>query len=681
MGNVLLVMGHRNTSGGDPNEAQRTPKIVDAAARALRNAGHTVHVLQEEDGDGDPQFTHADLAFVGRQCAQLIKQHRIDVMIDAHFQGSPTPTGGCFCIFPDGNNLNPPPPIDDSKLANQRSVAFAQTLATAVSQETGIRLLPLSEPGFLGGMSERQTGVGGQGDRLGMFRLTVPPPSCVRVIMEHGDIIADSAIIDSPGFFDRVAKAYVRAVDAFWPVVTPTRQFFTFPEPRRFTTQAGAIGRRHASTDADIVRHYGPGETALCVGYYESQTVDGDNRWLRAIGDDAPRIHRSGVLEDIPLGVQSAPPGGEDIGLAEAAETSASEESLAREQARRRGDSTTFQIMGTSALGCDMVSGVVTSTPAAAEVESVTATEADTPVGYPSQITPAELDRSDYVGIEEHGKPDRAGVGIQALITSAVWGGRAVEINTFNGQVATWDPCMQGQPCEPTGCGTGCCWYNYSVDVCLPRCTHPGMDIGVTKHTALYAAEAGTIEFAGSDGFYRPHHVDIRTANGELHIYGHMWSVDSDVVTNGHVQAGQFLGTSGEQTRRGTMVPDGSGPHLHFERRLHTGCAVDPTFTLEQARTILFCAPSAPPASNGNPQTVGNTVFHPAKQTVECAFNGLGRRRWANIEACTTGSPLAQGDKINVLYWVEGQDVLNENRWWVAEDGSRLHVGGTVEKP
>jgi murein DD-endopeptidase MepM/ murein hydrolase activator NlpD len=689
MGNVLLVMGHRNTSGGNAEEAQRTPLVVAAAKRALRNAGHTVHVLQEQDGDGDPNNTFADLAFVGQQCAQLIRQHRIDVMIDAHFQGgTANPTSGCFCIFPDGNQLSPPPPIDDSKFANQRAVAFAQKLATAVSQETGIRLLPLGEPGFLGGMSERQTGVGGQGFRLGMFHLTVPPPACVRVIMEHGDISADAAIINNPGFFDRVANAYVRAVDAFWPVVPVTPEFFAFAETRPFTTQAGAIGRKHASTAADVVRQFGQGETIQCVGYYESQPVDGDNRWLRATGDDAPRVHRSGVLEEIPLGIQSQPPGGEDVGVA-AAETPPTEQALAAEQARQRADDpATAQIMLTAALGCDMVSSTVPAAEIIAAAESVT--EADKPVGYPSQTAVAEEEQSGYVGIEEHGRPQRDGFGVLSSLTSAVWGKREVPVFTTNGQEATWDPCKPGGtvPCKvPSRCvETDCCWYNYSVDVGLPRCTHPGMDIGVTKHTALYAAAAGTVERVGADGFYLPFHVDIRTTDGELHIYGHMWSIDPEIVKGGQVQVGQFLGTSGEQTLPGTMEPDGSGPHLHFERRVPdpafaSGRAEDPTFTLQQATTIVFCAPSAPPPFDGNPQTIGNTVFHPARRTVECQFDGLGCRRWGSLEACTTRQPLSRGDKVDVLYWVEGENVGGEDRWWVATDGTRLHVGGTVEKP
>jgi hypothetical protein len=353
MGNVLLVMGHRNDDGGNQQEAARTPLIVEAADRELRRAGHTVHVLQREDGiDQDPNYTHSSLAYVADRCTALIQQHGIQVMIDAHFQGAPNPVSGCFAIVPDGNNLSPRPNVDDSKAANQRSVAFAQRLAQEVSNQTGIRLLPLGEPGGLGIMSETQTGVASQGFRLGMFWRTLPVRAqCAATVMEHGDILADSGAINSPGFYDRVANAYVRAVNEFWPVVEPTPDFFAFDQPRDFTAQAGAAGRRHADTGSDIIRRYTAGESIRCVGYYEAQTVGGSNRWLRASGVEPPRIHSSGVVEEIPEGTQApSPPGDIAPGPTEA--------DLARAEAMARGDAVGDIAPDTAAVGCEMTTTV-----------------------------------------------------------------------------------------------------------------------------------------------------------------------------------------------------------------------------------------------------------------------------------------------------------------------------------
>src|SRR4051794_15146742 len=101
MGKVLLVMGHRNDDpqGGDDSEIQRTVLVVNAVEKALASNGHSVHVLQKEDDDGDATWAHGwDLSAIGARCSQIIREKQIDVMIDAHFQGSDDSATGCFCI-------------------------------------------------------------------------------------------------------------------------------------------------------------------------------------------------------------------------------------------------------------------------------------------------------------------------------------------------------------------------------------------------------------------------------------------------------------------------------------------------------------------------------------------------------------------------------------------------------
>jgi hypothetical protein len=361
MANVLLVMGHRSANDeGDPEERRRTIFIVQAAERELRRAGHTVHVLQREDDDADDTFTHHPdgLTFVASRAADLIRRHNIQVMIDCHFQGSPTPTSGCFCIFPDGATLNPPAP-EDSKAANPLDVKFAAKLAEEVSRQTTIPRLRLEEPGFLGGMSETQTGIARSAKRwrLGMFNLTRSVrEQCVRVVMEHGDIIADLPVIDGPGYYDRVATAYVRAVNAFWPVGPVVEDFFAF-EPREFTAFAGAVGRKHASTDSEIIRQYQGGDAIRCIGYYESQEVAGDNRWLRSAGPNAPRIHCSGVIEAVPQGTRTAPP--TEAASPNGARGLSSEERLAQAERARRGPfPESAAVMEPAVLGCSALTSV-----------------------------------------------------------------------------------------------------------------------------------------------------------------------------------------------------------------------------------------------------------------------------------------------------------------------------------
>ncbi len=140
-----------------------------------------------------------------------------------------------------------------------------------------------------------------------------------------------------------------------------------------------------------------------------------------------------------------------------------------------------------------------------------------------------------------------------AYISSSVWGGTPARITTYHGaDVRPWNP--------------DCSWYQYAKAYCMNGCQHPGMDIGINR-VSLYAIRGGKVMRAGFYNSFRPFHVMIQAENGDLDIYGHMWSISTLVTEGGTVNAGQYLGVSGEQTIKGTMTPDGSGPHLHFEVR------------------------------------------------------------------------------------------------------------------
>jgi hypothetical protein len=93
------------------------------------------------------------------------------------------------------------------------------------------------------------------------------------------------------------------------------------------------------------------------------------------------------------------------------------------------------------------------------------------------------------------------------------------------------------------------------------------------------------------------------------------------------------------------------------------------------------CPLSAPPAYDGTPKTINDVVFTPDKRTVHSRSAGLNRRQYATTEACLVGEPLSEGEAVDVLYWLHGEDVDGENRWWVADDGARIWTGGTPETP
>jgi hypothetical protein len=93
------------------------------------------------------------------------------------------------------------------------------------------------------------------------------------------------------------------------------------------------------------------------------------------------------------------------------------------------------------------------------------------------------------------------------------------------------------------------------------------------------------------------------------------------------------------------------------------------------------CAPSAPPPFDGADKQIGAVTFHAAAQTITVVQDGLPCRQFADPATCETRAPLRQGETFEALYWIEGEEVAGERRWWVAQSGSRIWSGGTSPRP
>jgi murein DD-endopeptidase MepM/ murein hydrolase activator NlpD len=94
---------------------------------------------------------------------------------------------------------------------------------------------------------------------------------------------------------------------------------------------------------------------------------------------------------------------------------------------------------------------------------------------------------------------------------------------------------------------------------------HPGIDIGVGSGTPVHAAASGTVIWCGWMSGYG-NLVMIDHHNGLVTLYGHNTSVA--VGCNQQVSQGEVVSYSG-------CTGFCTGPHVHFEVRLH-GSAVDP---------------------------------------------------------------------------------------------------------
>lgn len=285
---ILLVQGHRNTSGGNPAEIAITPLAARAIQRALRAAGHTADMLQN-----DNDWFAGSLDAVGRE---IVRRHNVnpyDLMLDIHFEGDANNTRGVFAIVPDGDGLRSYTTYSgtDSMASNTADMRYATAIANGIADATGLSLrrTGVREPGV---MSERQTGVGGQGYRLAMFGYTANVRHrMIRLVLELGNIRGDASIISAPGFYDRAAQGVVNGITAALGehdniVALPTPEFPPFGTITHLarnllvTVNVDVLNvRKWAELDQPIMRQLERGNTFFARSWIIGESVDGNPIW------------------------------------------------------------------------------------------------------------------------------------------------------------------------------------------------------------------------------------------------------------------------------------------------------------------------------------------------------------------------------------------------------------------
>jgi murein DD-endopeptidase MepM/ murein hydrolase activator NlpD len=194
---------------------------------------------------------------------------------------------------------------------------------------------------------------------------------------------------------------------------------------------------------------------------------------------------------------------------------------------------------------------------AAAGVTSVQLTEAAV------EEAQADLDRA----IAELQRVARGDPMITALLTGRPPGG-----DGFGGRIASAQagqgnpPTLTGLVSYPVPFAPIVSRFGYRIDPFSGDVDfHPGLDIAASQGTPILAAAAGTVLVAGDSGGYG-NAVVLDNGNSIATLYGHMVSVA--VSPGQQVAAGDVIGYVGSTGMS-------TGPHLHFEVRLH-GVAVDP---------------------------------------------------------------------------------------------------------
>lgn len=286
---IIVVQGHRNTSGGNPREVARTPKLANAIVAALSAAGHEAMCLQNMDGRRGDWFP-GTLDAVGREIMRLHQRTPFDLMLDVHLESDPARTPGVFAIVPDGDGLRTLTPYtgSDSLTSNTRDHAMAREIAHAVSRHSGltVRRRGVVEPGV---MSERATHVGADlGWRLAMFGYTAPARArMVRLVLECGNIDADAAIIDRPDFAQAVARGVVEGIARLdgpapseSPVYPPFGTIVQFREPRLVTVTVDALNARQwAELDQPVRSVFLRNRQFWARGWIIGTAVEGNPVW------------------------------------------------------------------------------------------------------------------------------------------------------------------------------------------------------------------------------------------------------------------------------------------------------------------------------------------------------------------------------------------------------------------
>lgn len=210
---VALAAGHHNTDSGNQTEIQIVGPITKAYATALRNLGADVRVVTPDDGMG---FYDGGLQDVAAEVVRYAEEDgwEADLFLEVHTQGGGG--SGAFGIYPDwGSDKD----ID--------AITLIPQLVQAGCRATGLNIWSN------GLMSEMQTGVGGQGYRLGIFLVTEEINDfCTRMIIEHGAHDKnDFSIISQPEFGTKWANACAPLIIKYFDgdIVTPN-QDLTFPD-------------------------------------------------------------------------------------------------------------------------------------------------------------------------------------------------------------------------------------------------------------------------------------------------------------------------------------------------------------------------------------------------------------------------------------------------------------------
>jgi hypothetical protein len=89
---------------------------------------------------------------------------------------------------------------------------------------------------------------------------------------------------------------------------------------------------------------------------------------------------------------------------------------------------------------------------------------------------------------------------------------------------------------------------------------------------------------------------------------------------------------------------------------------------------------SAPPPIDGDDHTLNGREFIALARRVTIARDGVPGLQFGDPQARPVRLPFKRGEEFEAAFMVTGAPFGGDDRWWVAEDGTRVPMNGTVEK-
>jgi hypothetical protein len=224
---VLFGAGHRHTlhTDGGPNpyeqalNGKKVRAILDHYDRHGGKDGFAFELRCYTPDRGLGMFP----GYLNQAPVSGFPGYDPQLMIELHSEGvNDTGVRGGFVIYPDWG--------DD---VDEDVQAHGHIFSSLLMDKTGI---PVRWSSGRGTMSEKRTGVGLQGYRLGVFRDTAGYAArCTRLIFEQGAHSSphDRAIMDDPAFLARQAECFLAAVSGFFDLSEPgwRRQDRVYADP------------------------------------------------------------------------------------------------------------------------------------------------------------------------------------------------------------------------------------------------------------------------------------------------------------------------------------------------------------------------------------------------------------------------------------------------------------------